>query len=54
MDQVVADHITANTPVVPAIQGRVTCTTTGATSCPVVVPDQPARITGKAFSTESK
>jgi 2',3'-cyclic-nucleotide 2'-phosphodiesterase (5'-nucleotidase family)/predicted AlkP superfamily phosphohydrolase/phosphomutase len=38
MDQVVADHITANTPVVPAIQGRVTCTTTGATPCPVVVP----------------
>ncbi len=38
MDQVVADHITAHTPVSPAIVGRVTCTTSGATLCPVVVP----------------
>jgi 2',3'-cyclic-nucleotide 2'-phosphodiesterase (5'-nucleotidase family) len=38
MDQVVADHITATTPISPAIQGRITCTTTGATACPVVVP----------------
>lgn len=38
MDQVVADYITANTPISPAIQGRVTCTTSGATTCPVVTP----------------
>ncbi|MEU4293291.1 alkaline phosphatase family protein [Kribbella sp. NPDC026596] len=38
MDQVLADHITANTPVAPAIHGRVTCTTSGTTPCPVVVP----------------
>jgi 2',3'-cyclic-nucleotide 2'-phosphodiesterase (5'-nucleotidase family)/predicted AlkP superfamily phosphohydrolase/phosphomutase len=35
MDQVVADYIAANTPISPAIQGRITCT--GAT-CPVVTP----------------
>lgn len=35
MDEVLADYITANTPVSPAIQGRITCT--GAT-CPVVIP----------------
>lgn len=38
MDEVLADHIAANTPVSPAIQGRIKCTTTGATACPVVVP----------------
>jgi 2',3'-cyclic-nucleotide 2'-phosphodiesterase (5'-nucleotidase family) len=38
MDQVLADYITANTPVTPAIQGRVVCTTSGATLCPVVTP----------------
>jgi 2',3'-cyclic-nucleotide 2'-phosphodiesterase (5'-nucleotidase family) len=36
MDQTVADWITANTPLTPAIQGRIVCTTTGATPCPVV------------------
>ena len=36
MDQAVADWITANTPLSPAIQGRIVCTTTGATPCPVV------------------
>ena len=36
MDQTVADYITANTPLSPAIQGRIVCTTTGATPCPVV------------------
>jgi 2',3'-cyclic-nucleotide 2'-phosphodiesterase (5'-nucleotidase family)/predicted AlkP superfamily phosphohydrolase/phosphomutase len=35
MDNVVADYITANTPISPEIQGRITCT--GAT-CPTVVP----------------
>jgi 2',3'-cyclic-nucleotide 2'-phosphodiesterase (5'-nucleotidase family) len=38
MDQVLADFITANTPVVPALQGRIVCTTSGATACPVPVP----------------
>jgi 2',3'-cyclic-nucleotide 2'-phosphodiesterase (5'-nucleotidase family) len=38
MDQVVADYITANTPISPAIQGRIVCTTSGATACPVVTP----------------
>ena len=36
MDQVLADYITANSPVSPAIQGRIVCTTSGATACPVV------------------
>ena len=36
MDQVLADFITAHTPVSPAIQGRIVCTTSGATACPVV------------------
>jgi 2',3'-cyclic-nucleotide 2'-phosphodiesterase (5'-nucleotidase family) len=35
MDQVTANYITANTPISPAIQGRITCTGTG---CPVVTP----------------
>jgi 2',3'-cyclic-nucleotide 2'-phosphodiesterase (5'-nucleotidase family)/predicted AlkP superfamily phosphohydrolase/phosphomutase len=34
MDQVLADHITANTPISPSIQGRITCV--GAT-CPAIV-----------------
>jgi 2',3'-cyclic-nucleotide 2'-phosphodiesterase (5'-nucleotidase family) len=38
MDQVVADYVTAQSPISPAIQGRVNCTTTGATACPVVTP----------------
>ncbi|HSB67562.1 MAG TPA: 5'-nucleotidase C-terminal domain-containing protein [Anaerolineales bacterium] len=38
MDQVLADYITASTPLNPAIQGRIVCTTSGATACPVVVP----------------
>jgi 2',3'-cyclic-nucleotide 2'-phosphodiesterase (5'-nucleotidase family)/predicted AlkP superfamily phosphohydrolase/phosphomutase len=35
MDQVLADYIVANTPISPAIQGRIVCTGTG---CPVVTP----------------
>jgi hypothetical protein len=35
MDEAVADYITANTPISPSIQGRITCV--GAT-CPVVTP----------------
>ncbi len=38
MDQVTADYIAASSPISPAIQGRVTCTTSGATACPVVTP----------------
>ena len=38
MDEVLAEHIATNTPVSPAIQGRIVCTTSGATACPVVVP----------------
>jgi 2',3'-cyclic-nucleotide 2'-phosphodiesterase (5'-nucleotidase family)/predicted AlkP superfamily phosphohydrolase/phosphomutase len=38
MDQVLADYIEANTPITPAIQGRINCTTSGATVCPVVTP----------------
>jgi 2',3'-cyclic-nucleotide 2'-phosphodiesterase (5'-nucleotidase family) len=38
MDQVVADSITASSPISPVIQGRITCTTSGATACPVVTP----------------
>jgi 2',3'-cyclic-nucleotide 2'-phosphodiesterase (5'-nucleotidase family)/predicted AlkP superfamily phosphohydrolase/phosphomutase len=36
MDQTVADWITANSPLSPAIQGRIVCTTSGATPCPVI------------------
>jgi 2',3'-cyclic-nucleotide 2'-phosphodiesterase (5'-nucleotidase family)/predicted AlkP superfamily phosphohydrolase/phosphomutase len=35
MDQVLADHVGANSPVSPAIQGRINCVGVG---CPVVVP----------------
>ena len=38
MDEVVADHITANTPISPRIQGRIVCMTSGATACPVIIP----------------
>ncbi len=38
MDQVLADHIAANSPISPAIQGRIVCTTSGATACPVTLP----------------
>jgi 2',3'-cyclic-nucleotide 2'-phosphodiesterase (5'-nucleotidase family) len=38
MDQVLADYITANTPLGPSIQGRIVCTTSGATLCPVAIP----------------
>lgn len=38
MVNVVADYITANSPFNPALQGRIVCTTTGATPCPVTLP----------------
>ncbi|MGH3129693.1 MAG: alkaline phosphatase family protein [Gaiellaceae bacterium] len=38
MDQNTADYVAANTPISPAIQGRIACTTAGAPACPVVTP----------------
>ena len=38
MDQVVANTIAAGSPISPAIQGRIVCTTGGVPACPVVVP----------------
>lgn len=38
LDEVLADFITANTPVSPVIQGRITCTTSGTAVCPVRQP----------------
>jgi 2',3'-cyclic-nucleotide 2'-phosphodiesterase (5'-nucleotidase family) len=37
MDQVLADYVAANSPLSPST-GRITCTTSGATACPVVTP----------------
>ena len=38
MDQVLADHVAANSPISAPIQGRITCTTAGLPACPVVIP----------------
>jgi len=38
MDEVVADYIAANSPLSPAIQGRIQCVTSGTPACPVVIP----------------
>jgi hypothetical protein len=38
MDEALAEYIAANTPESPSIQGRIVCTTSGATACPVVTP----------------
>ncbi|MEO7837834.1 MAG: 5'-nucleotidase C-terminal domain-containing protein, partial [Anaerolineales bacterium] len=38
MDQVLADYITAQGTISPAIQGRIVCTTGGLPACPVVTP----------------
>ena len=38
MDQVLADYVTGNSPIHPSIQGRIICTTSGATLCPVILP----------------
>jgi 2',3'-cyclic-nucleotide 2'-phosphodiesterase (5'-nucleotidase family) len=38
LDQVTADYVAANSPISPAIQGRIVCTTSGAPACPVVTP----------------
>ena len=36
MDQVLADYVTAAGTIAPSIQGRIVCTTSGATACPVI------------------
>lgn len=36
LDQVLADHVVAASPLAPSIQGRIVCTTSGAVACPVV------------------
>ena len=36
MDEVVADWVAANSPIGPSIQGRIVCTTSGATACPTI------------------
>ncbi len=38
LDDLVASYISANTPITPAIQGRINCTTSGVPACPVIVP----------------
>ena len=38
VDQVVSDWLSANSPILPAIQGRINCVTSGVPACPVVVP----------------
>jgi len=38
MDNVTADYVAAHTPIAPAIQGRIVCTTSGGAACPVVTP----------------
>ncbi len=38
MDQVLASFVSANSPVSPAIQGRINCTTSGVPACPVIIP----------------
>ncbi len=38
MDQDVSAYIGAKTPLTPTLQGRITCTTSGATACPVTLP----------------
>ena len=36
MDQVLADYITAAGTIAPSIQGRIVCTSSGTTACPVI------------------
>jgi 2',3'-cyclic-nucleotide 2'-phosphodiesterase (5'-nucleotidase family) len=38
LDQVTADYVATNSPLHPTIQGRIVCTTSGATACPVTIP----------------
>jgi 2',3'-cyclic-nucleotide 2'-phosphodiesterase (5'-nucleotidase family) len=38
LEETLADYIGANSPIAPAIQGRITCTSSGATACPAILP----------------
>lgn len=38
MDEVLASYVGLNSPISPSIQGRIVCTTSGATACPVTLP----------------
>jgi hypothetical protein len=41
MDQALADYVTANSPIAPSIQGRITCTdsnTSAPPACPTPLP----------------
>ena len=38
MDQVLADYVGGNSPISPLIQGRIVCTTSGSTACPIILP----------------
>ncbi len=38
MDEVLAHYIISNSPISPAIQGRIACITSGVATCPVVIP----------------
>ncbi|BCS32132.1 bifunctional metallophosphatase/5'-nucleotidase [Luteitalea sp. TBR-22] len=37
MDEVLADHVSASSPLSPTRQGRITCTSSGPVACPVVI-----------------
>jgi len=36
MEQMTAEYVASNSPIPPAIQGRIVCTTSGATACPLM------------------
>jgi 2',3'-cyclic-nucleotide 2'-phosphodiesterase (5'-nucleotidase family) len=38
LEQTLADYIGANSPIAPVIQGRIACTSSGATACPIILP----------------
>jgi 2',3'-cyclic-nucleotide 2'-phosphodiesterase (5'-nucleotidase family) len=38
LEQTLTDYLTASSPISPALQGRIVCTTSGATACPVILP----------------
>jgi hypothetical protein len=35
LDQIVSDYVTAHSPITPVIEGRIVCTSSGVTACPV-------------------
>jgi hypothetical protein len=38
LDQIVTAHVVGNSPISPTLQGRINCTTSGATLCPTLAP----------------